>query len=111
MRWAGRLMTSVAAVLLTAGGASALTADGGASSADVAWAAATKANSLEAYAKFAMAYPESEHVLAAYERLSRSVKSVKASSEAAAPESAAGYGDYETDGSSPGILPGTIMII
>src|SRR5579862_4383839 len=68
MKWAGRLMTSVAAVLFAGGGAFASTG-APATSADTAWAAAVKSDSLEAYAAFVMTHPDSEHARAAYDRL------------------------------------------
>ena len=69
MKWVGRLMASAAAVVLTAGGASAAF-EKTASPADAAWAGAVKRGTLEAYAAFAMTFPESEHAQAAYNRLS-----------------------------------------
>jgi len=69
MKWIGRLMTSVAAVLVTAGGVSASTGPS-ASPADAAWDEAAKSDSLEAYAAFVMMYPDSEHARVAYDRLS-----------------------------------------
>jgi hypothetical protein len=69
MRWVGRLMTSAAAIVLAAGGASAAS-EKTASPADAAWASAVKRGTLEAYAAFAMTFPESEHAQAAYTRLS-----------------------------------------
>lgn len=108
MRWIGRLMGSAAAVLLATGAASALTPDT-ATSADAAWAEAVKVNSIEAFAKFVMAYPDSEHVRAAYNRLSN-VESA-ASDSGTRPEGGPLSGDEQRTGSSPGILPGTIMII
>lgn len=69
MRWVGRLMTSVAAVVLTAGGASAAGFEKTASP-DAAWATTVKRGTLEAYAAFAMTFPESEHTQTAYSKLS-----------------------------------------
>jgi hypothetical protein len=64
------LMTSVAAVLLTTGaGASGSMADTAPSDA-TAWADAVKSDTLEAYAAFALMYPESEHAQSAYSKLS-----------------------------------------
>ena len=71
MKWLGRLMTSGAALLLTAGGATAASMRAPAP-ADAAWAEAIKSDTLEAYATFAMMYPESKHAPAAYGRLSGS---------------------------------------
>jgi hypothetical protein len=105
MRWVGRLMTSVAAVLLTTGGVSASTTEIG-TPADTAWAAAAKSDSLEAYAAFVMAYPESDHARAAYTRLLRT--GTTATGAVTVPKSGPLFG---SETSSPGILPGTIMII
>jgi len=102
-------MSSAAAVLLATGGASAALARDAATSADAAWAEAVKTNSIEAFAEFVMAYPDSEHARAAYNRLSR-IES-PANDVRATPESGSLFGDEQRTGSSPGILPGTIMII
>jgi hypothetical protein len=101
-------MSSAAAVLLATGGASALTRDA-ATSADAAWAEAVKSNSIEAFAEFVMAYPDSEHARAAYNRLSHIESATNG--VGAATESGSLFGDEKRTGSSPGILPGTIMII
>ena len=69
MKWLGRLMTSGAALLLTAGGATAASIRAH-PPADAAWAEAIKSDTLEAYPTFAMMYPESKHAPAAYGRLS-----------------------------------------
>jgi hypothetical protein len=108
MRWAARLMTSAAAMLLTASGASAAT-QALERPADAAWAAAVASNSLEAYAAFVMKYPESEHARAAYDRLSGA--STAGTGAGATPGSASLFGDEQNEQSSPGILPGMIMII
>jgi hypothetical protein len=101
-------MTTVAAVLLTTGGASASTGESG-SLADAAWAAAVKSDSLEAYAGFVMSYPESAHARVAYDRLS----GIEPASTAAGarPQAATLLGDDQSEKSAPGNLPGMIMII
>jgi hypothetical protein len=107
MKWAGRLMTSVAALLLTAGSASALTASSE-SSAEAAWTDATRSNSVEAYATFVMMYPDSEHASSAYERLSGAAA---ISNAGALPQRDPLFGNQENDQSAPAILPGIMMII
>jgi hypothetical protein len=77
MRWVGRLMTSVAAVVLTTGGASAAL-ETTANPVDTAWAETVKRGTLEAYAAFAMTFPESEHAQTAYSRLSTVVARLEA---------------------------------
>ena len=108
MRWVNRLMTSVAAVLLTAGGASALTQDPG-TAAEAAWSAAAKVDSLEAYAEFLMAFPDSDHARAAYNRLAQ--PAMASSGVALQSEDALVWNGSQAGRSSPEILPGTIMII
>jgi hypothetical protein len=108
MRWVARLMTSVAAVLLTTGGVPASARDAG-TPADAAWAAAVASDSLEAYAAFVMTYPDSAHARSAYSRLS----GAKAAStrDNAGSEAAPLFTDDRNQSSAPGILPGMIMII
>jgi hypothetical protein len=70
MKWAGRLMTSVAAVLLTAGGGVQATIQHELPPSEAAWAEAVKANTLEAYADFLARYPGSDHAQSAFAALS-----------------------------------------
>lgn len=108
MKWMNRLLGSVAAVLVTAGGASAST-PGYETPAEAAWSAAVRAGSLEAYAEFLLAYPDNEHAAEAYGRLTLSaVTPVESDGKA---DVAALWGVGQTGKSSPAILPGTIMII
>jgi hypothetical protein len=65
MKWLGRLLASIGAVVLASSGGSASTMPD-----EDAWAQAVKSDSLEAYAAFVMKYPDSEHAQTAYERLS-----------------------------------------
>jgi hypothetical protein len=108
MRWIGRLMTSVAAVLLTTGGVSASTGHAGIS-ADAAWAAARASDSLEAYAAFVITYPDSAHARSAYNRLSGA--EAASTRDNASSESSPLFTDDRNQSSAPGILPGMIMII
>jgi hypothetical protein len=117
MQWVNRLMASVAAVLVTAGGASALPQESlpqeplsqnAAGVADVAWAAAVSADSIEAYAEFLMSYPNSRYAPAAYDRLNQVALS---SADAAALQGVIAWSEGQSDKSSPEILPGNIMII
>ena len=105
MKWLGRLMTSVAALLLTIGGVSAASMRGPAP-ADVAWAEAIRSDTLEGYAAFVMTYPESEHARAAYRRLSGAEARA-----IAAPGEVSIVGDDENEASAPGLLPSLILII
>jgi hypothetical protein len=107
MKWVGRLMTSVAAMLLTTGGLSASTV-GTESAPDAAWAAAVRSDSLEAYAAFAMMYPESPQAAAAYAKLSGTDTASMIATELAG---ASFRSDDGSTTSSPGMLPGTIMLI
>jgi hypothetical protein len=66
--WLGRLMASAAA-LLAAGGVSTAIGETR-SAADAAWTEAVKSDTLEAYAAFAMTFPDSEHAAAAHRQLS-----------------------------------------
>jgi hypothetical protein len=106
MKWVARLMSSVAAMLLAAGGASAST---GAPStpADVAWAAAAKSDSLEGYAAFAMTYPDSEHAGSAYDRLSGAA-AISGGGAAPLPAGTPSSDDRQMD---QGPLNGKFMII
>lgn len=104
MKWVGRLMASAAAVLLTTGSGSA-SVGGLTPSAETAWAEVVKADTLEAYAEFAMAYPDSEHALLAYSKLF----GAKAISDGTKPESMTILD--EDEGSTPGLLPGVLRII
>lgn len=108
MRWVGRLMTSVAAVLLTAGGASA-SSENAVTSVDAAWAAAARSDSLEAYAAFVIDHPDSAHARVAYSRL-LGIELAPAADLATAANAPLVSGDRDTK-SSPGISPGMIMII
>jgi len=101
-------MTSVAAVMLTASGASASTA-ASARSADGAWAATIKNDSLEAYAEFAMMYPDSEHAQSAYNRLSAAY--TDSISAGVVPQNSILSGEQQKEQSAPRILPGQIRII
>jgi hypothetical protein len=107
MKWAGRLMTSLATVLLTAGGAMS-----GASAAittvDSAWSEAVKSNTLEAYAAFLMAYPNSEFASSAYDRLS---SGATASNEAPAVAGASRSGDASIAVGKPEFVQRTLMIV
>ena len=107
MKWAGRLMASVASVLITAGaGLSASTAVAS-PSADAAWSDATKSNTLEAYAAFAMMYPDSKHAQSAHIKLfaGETVSANAASMDAPV------FGDDELPLSRPGFAQPTLMII
>jgi hypothetical protein len=102
MKWIGRLTTSVAAVLLMTGGGSASTAK---VSDDAAWAEVVKSNTLEAYAKFAVMYPDSKHAQLAYSKLF-GVTPVTADTK---PD---GMAILDDEGeSAPGLLPGVLRII
>lgn len=69
MKWVGRWMASAAAVMLAGshGFGSAAKAN---TPEDRAWAEAVKVDTLEAYAAFAIAHPESAHAGVAYAKLS-----------------------------------------
>ena len=105
MKWLARLMTSVAALLLTLGGASAASIRVP-TPADAAWAEAVKSDTLEAYAAFAMTYPESKHAPAAYGRLSGSQADA-----IAMPAVTSNHGDEENEAGTPGLLPGLLLIV
>ena len=105
MKWLARLMTSVAALLLTLGGASAASIRVP-TPADAAWAEAVESDTLEAYAAFAMTYPESKHAPAAYGRLSGSQADA-----IAMPAVTSNYGDEENEAGTPGLLPGLLLIV
>ena len=104
MKWLGRLMTSGAALLLTAGGATA-TSIRAPTPADAAWAEAVKSDTLEAYAAFAMMYPESKHAPAAYGRLSGSQAGANPK-----PKETSILGDDESEASTSGLLPRLLLI-
>ena len=104
MKWLGRLMTSGAALLLTAGGATAASIRAP-PPADGAWAEAIKSDTLEAYATFAMMYPESKHAPAAYGRLSGSLAGANAK-----PTETAILGDDESEAGTSGLLPRLLLI-
>jgi hypothetical protein len=108
MRWVARLMTSVAAVLLTTGGVSASTRDAD-TPADAAWTATVASDSLEAYATFVMMYPDSVHARSAYNRLSGA--EAASSRDNASSEGSLLFTDEQNQRSTPGILPGIMMII
>jgi hypothetical protein len=108
MRWVARLMTSVAAVLLTTNGVPASARDAG-TPADAAWAATVASDSLEAYATFVMMYPDSVHARSAYNRLSGA--EAAPIRDDAGSEAAPLFADDRNQSSAPGILPGMIMII
>ena len=103
MKWLARLMTSVAALLLALGGASAASIRVP-TPADAAWAEAVKSDTLEAYA--AMTYPESKHAPAAYGRLSGSQADA-----IAMPAVTSNHGDEENEAGTPGLLPGLLLIV
>jgi hypothetical protein len=100
----GRLMTSGAALLLTAGGATAASMRAPAP-ADAAWAESIKSDTLEAYATFAMMYPESKHAPAAYGRLSGSPAGANAK-----PTETSILGDDESEAGTSGLLPMLLLI-
>jgi len=104
MRWVGRLVTSVAAMLLTAGGASGSTT---ATPVDAAWAAAAASDSLEAYATFVMTYPHSKYARLDYNRLS-GLEAASAGSFAR-PEGTPLFADDHGNANSPGLSPGMII--
>jgi hypothetical protein len=117
MQWVNRLMASVAAVLVTASGASALPQESlpqellpqkAGDLEGVAWSVAVSADSIEAYAAFLMTYPSSRYAPAAYDRLNQVALS---SADAAALQGGIAWGGDRSDRSSPEILPGNIMII
>jgi hypothetical protein len=107
MKWVTRLMASVAAVLVTAGGASALPQEPG-SAAEAAWSAAVDADSIEAYAEFLMTYPDSKHTPEAYNRLNQVALSPAHGVPA---QSTIAWSGGQSGRTSPEILPGSIMII
>jgi hypothetical protein len=108
MRWLGRLMTSAAAVLLAAGGASAWTRAPAPSSDSVAWDAAVESDSVEAYAAFLLAYPRSQHAPLAYDRLS-GLAATTTGAEAAATRALL-FSEAAGESSAPGILPPILIV-
>lgn len=109
MKWAGRLMTSVAAVLITAGSGLSASAPMASTPADVAWADAIKSDTLEAYAAFVMLYPDSKYAQSAYMKLA--VGETASGDTNTAPAGAANFGDNGVPVSRPGFELRTLMII
>lgn len=105
MRWLGRLMTSAAALLLAAGGAGAASMRAP-SPAEAAWAEAVKSDTIEAYASFAMMYPESRHASVAYSRLSGSQAGANG-----APTVSAVLDDDESEAGTAGLRAEVLRII
>ena len=106
MRWVSRLMTSAAAVLLATGGGVAQSRAESHAPADAAWADAEQSGTLEAYTNFVLTYPESRHARSAYMKLSGAEHAVDPAS-GGEPNMA----DDNSVTSTPGMLPGAIMII
>lgn len=65
-----RLMAAAAAVPLAIGGVASTSAAVSDSAAEQAWHEASERNSIEAYAEFAMLYPDSDYARMAHARLS-----------------------------------------
>ena len=97
-----RLLASVAAALLTSGGASASTVS--------AWNEAVMKDTLEAYAEFAMNYPDSKLADLAYRKLSGADLDTFAMN-AAPSAGVAGSATDDNVASDPDFAPGWVRLI
>ncbi|HEV8015052.1 MAG TPA: hypothetical protein VGP48_05945 [Stellaceae bacterium] len=101
-----RLLGLIAAMPMAMGGVAFASLGEARASAEVAWAQAVQQGSLEAFAEFAMTYPDSKYVELAYARL--------ANPDAAATAigvSMGGQGADENSMSEPGFVPSSIMVV
>ncbi len=97
-----RILALVAAMPLAIGGAASASVPTK-SVADSAWAQALEQNTLEAYANFAMSFPDSPHAKAAYAKLSLG-------SGATAADVTIGGEAGEVAVNSPGFVPAFMVV-
>ncbi len=100
-----RIAGLLAALPLAFGG-SASAAVGKAGAMEAAWAEASQRNTLEAYAEFVIAHPESRHIQQAYARLS-SVGTVNLTGPGIPPLE----GSLDIAISKPEFVPNSIMVV
>jgi hypothetical protein len=98
MKWVRGWMASAAAVLLAGSHGFGLAAKAN-TPADRAWAEAAKSDTLEGYAAFAIAHPESEHAAVAYAKLSSPEQRLRG--DEGAPREMSGRDDDEPSSGLP----------
>lgn len=103
-----RLLAFAAATPLAMTGVASASVDGVAPSVERAWAQTVEQGTLEAYASFAMDYPDSDFALEAHKRL-QSVSVMPVRTDAVSDDA----DDDRAEGTSsgPGFIPDNLMIV
>jgi hypothetical protein len=101
-----RLLGLIAAMPMAMGGVAFASIGEARPAAEIAWAQAIQQGSLEAFAQFAMAYPDSKYAELAYARLSNlDTAAVAAAAVAGAQDADAG------SVSDPDFVPRSVMVV
>jgi hypothetical protein len=114
-RWIMRLLAGVAVTQAGAVGTAMATPDTVTTPDEQAWQQALSANTLEAYAKFSMEFPESRHARHARSRLTTISASFVYEEEVDAEPDADAKADAAADETgntaAPDFVPGSIMVV